>query len=119
MSTKAEVRNRAAELLGRLRVGQSINDALKIRLDDAYDEVYKRLKTKQLTIWAQTGTIPDEVMPFLAVLMAQNAQLSMGVSDERAQRILIEAGPNGDTAISQIRDVTTPPFDSVTNVEDF
>jgi|TARA_Y100000296_G_scaffold87229_1_gene130775 hypothetical protein len=117
MATKAEVRDMAAGLLGRHRLGQAINDALKIRLDQAYDYVYADLKDEQLTIWASAAnsTIPNGVAPHVASLMAFDATSDVGVSQERFERILIKR----NIAKPMIRKIVTPIYESLDESEDF
>jgi len=105
MATLAELRDTAAGLLGRHRLGQAIPDSLKVRLDRAYDYVYSDLKDEQLTIWSSTAgtTIPDGVAPHVAALMAFEASSDIGVSEERYQRILIKR----QLALPGIRKIVT------------
>jgi hypothetical protein len=117
MSTKAEVRNRAAGLLGRHRLGQSINDDLKTRLDEAYTVVYAALKVEQLTTWASgaSATIPNSVAPHMAALMALDATDDIKVSDALMLRILRKV----NAALPAIRKAVTPQFESMDDPEDF
>jgi len=117
MATLDDVRNLAAGLLGRHRLGQAINNDVKVRLDSAYDYVYADLKDEQLTIWAKaSGTvIPDGVAPHVAALMAFDSTGDIGVSDERYQRIV------NKTALAKpaIRKIVTPIYESLDDSEDF
>jgi len=115
MSTQAEVRNRAASMLGRRRNGQAINDALNTRLKDAYDEVYQDLKDDQLVTWAQAGTIPDKITPYFAALMAENCVIDIPVSDSRYKRIAIKAS----TAKRNIRRLVTAKYVDLDDARDF
>ena len=115
MATKAEVRSRVAEMLQRVRLGQSIPSALTTRINDAYDEVYQDLKDDQLVTWAVAGTIPDKVAPHLVALMAFNCTDSVHVSDALFNRIVAKR----NIAKNEIKRVTTPQYESLDEPEDF
>ena len=115
MSTKQEVIDRAASMLGRLRVGQSINAALNTRLSDAYDEVYQDLKDDELVTWAQTGTIPDKITPHLAALMAESCMIDIPVSTERYGRIGLKAS----AAKRNIRRLVTVKYVDLDDARDY
>lgn len=115
MATKAEVRNRTAEFLGRLRLGQSLDDALKVRIDSAYTEVYADLKDDQLVTWAEAGTIPNKVAPHMAALMAFNCTSSVHVSESLYQRIIAAR----NIAKREIRRLVTPVYQVTDEPEDF
>lgn len=119
MATKAEVRNTAAGMLGRRRIGQAINDAVKTRLDESYAYVYADLKDEGLAIWASTGTIPDEIAPLVSALMALDASNDIGISKERYQRIILKTGADGEFAKQKIRRKVTPDYESLDDPEDF
>ena len=119
MATKAEVRNTAAGMLGRRRLGQAITNDLKTRLDEAYNYVYADIKDEGLNTWASTGAIPDEVAPMVSALMAYNATNDVGVSKERYARIVAVTGLDGERAMQKIRRKTTPDWESLDEPEDF
>lgn len=72
MATEAEVRDRAANDLGMLRLGQSLQNQDKVRIETAYDEVYEQLKEEGLATWASDGSIPTKLVPHVAILIAHN-----------------------------------------------
>lgn len=117
MATLTQVRNRAAGLLGRHRLGQSINNDLKDRLDEAYNSVYDDLKHDRLVIWSSgvSATIPDKVAPHVAALMAWDATDDIGVSDARMARILSKVS----IAKPSIRRNVTPKHESLEDAENY
>lgn len=117
MATKAEVRNIAAGLLGKRRLGQGINDAIKTRLDQSYAYVYAQLKEDKLAIWSidDNATIPDKVATHVASLMAFEATSDIAVSTERYNRIVTKSG----IATFRIKTNVTPPYESLDDTEDF
>lgn len=119
MATKSDVRNTAAGMLGRRRLGQAITNDLVVRLDQAYNYVYAELKDEGLNTWASDGTIPDKVAPLISALMALDATNDVGVSDKRLQRIVIKTGTDGEKAIEKIRRKLTPDWESLDDPEDF
>lgn len=94
--TIAELRNRALQKLGRLGRSQTATGALADDMNDAYNEVYAELKNKGLVAWAEAGPVPNEYVPHVVNLMC--ILRSEGISNERYQRLALEAGPIGDTA---------------------
>lgn len=119
MATKSEVRDTAAGMLGRRRIGQAIAADLTARLDQSYRYVYEDLKDDDLAIWASDEDIPDKVAPLVSALMALDASNDVGISNERYQRILIKTGPDGERAKQKIRRKVTPDWESLDDVEDF
>lgn len=115
MATKAETRDRAAQDLGRLRVGQSLQDQDKVRIEAAYDEVYDQLKEEGLNTWASDGDCPDAVAPHLAALVADNCLNTYGAPPERYQRIKLAAA----VAIREIRRHVTPEWESLEDPTDY
>ena len=117
MATLDQVRNTAAGLLGKHRLGQAINNDIKTRLDRAYAEVYAELKDKRLAIWSSaTGTvIPDGVSPHVSAMMAFNAMSDVGVSQVREQRIIDKMG----LALPRIKAFVTPDYESLSEPENF
>ena len=117
MATKKQVRDTAAGLLGKHRLGQAINNDIKTRLDRAYTEVYADLKDLRIAIWsiAANTVIPDEVSPHVSVLMAFNAMSDIGVSEVRERRIISKRS----IAVKKIRAFATPDYESLERAENF
>lgn len=115
MATKAEVRDRAATELGRLRLGQALQYQDQVRIESAYDEVYADLKSEGLTIWPSDGDVPTAVVPHVAMLMAYNCANTYGISGERLNRIALMAS----TAMLEIRRLVTPAYESLENPTDY
>jgi len=110
VSTKAEVKTRALELLGIIRVGQGAQSQDDARIASAYTEVYADLKTEGLATWAEAGTsIPDDITPHLVALMAQNGLGSYPVSVDRYTRIINLAS----IAKREIRTMVAPDYESL------
>ena len=106
MATTAEVIDRAANDLGLLRLGQTLQSQDNTRISAAYDEVYAMLVNEGLAIWASTADVPDALVPHVAALMADNCINTYGVSKERFQRIKTASVP----AMREIRKLTAPDF---------
>ena len=115
MASKADFRDRAANMLGILPFGQSLDHQDKTRIESAYDEVYDDLKDEGLAIWATAGSAPDRLTPHVAALMAANCADDYGVSPARYQRIMGKAA----IAKREIRALTIPTYESVRDPVDF
>ncbi len=83
--TIAECRNRALVKLGKLPLGQTPGSALSSDMEDAYDQVYQRLKSRGLVTWSSTASIPDEFVEDIVALMAY--ERSEGIPNDRFVRI--------------------------------
>jgi len=117
--TKAEIRDRAATELGRLRLGQSLQHQDKVRIEDAYSEVYEDLKDEGLNIWPSDGNVPDSLVPYVSGLMALNCANTYGVSNERFQRIVAVTGVDGERAKREIRRLVNPQHESLEDPSDY
>lgn len=91
MATAAEIRNKAALKLGVKGVGQTLENSVSSDLDDAYAEVYARLRDDDLVSWAFTAEVPDELISPVVDLIAISRVDEYGISGERFQRIAIAA----------------------------
>lgn len=91
MATKAQIRDRAAHDLGILELNQSLQSQDDTRISSAYDEVYAALKRKGLATWSSNGTVPNELTPYVAALVAENCLSTYSVSQERFARVKEQA----------------------------
>lgn len=119
MATVAAVRKRALHLLGVTPVGQDAYDQDDTRIASAYTEVYNMLKDEGLATWAVAGTVPDKLVPYIAGLMALNANLDFGVSNDRYTRLIAQFGQNGLLAMREIRALTNPDYESLEEPDDY
>lgn len=83
--TKAELRNRALIMLGKLALGQTPSGALSADMENVYDQVYARLKSRDLVTWGTSDDIPDEFVEDITALMA--FERSEGIPADRYARI--------------------------------
>ena len=90
MATTTEIRDRAANDLGLLRLGQTLQSQDATRISSAYTEVYAMLKKDGLAAWTSTGDIPAEYVKYVIALVVDNCVNTYGVSDSRYQRLKIE-----------------------------
>ena len=87
--TKAQIRDRVgSDYLGILQLNQSLQDQDKTRIEQGYDEVYEYLKTKGLATWASTGSVPNDLAPYMIVLVAENCRTTYSLSKESEARII-------------------------------
>lgn len=120
MSTKSLLKIRALECLGAKIRGQTAQAKDVDRIEDAYTEVYAKLKKKDLAIWAEAGTsIPDEIIPSLVLLMALNAADNFGISNARYNRIVSQSGIDGGLAMREIRSLVIPKYEPTDQPDDY
>ena len=115
MATKAETRDRAGEMLAIKRVNQPMQDEHKVRVEASYDEVFEDLKKEGIATWSSTGTVPTEIVPHMAALIAALCTETYAVSDKRYNRIFGKAG----VAKREIRKLVTPDYESLEEPDDF
>ena len=115
MATTAEIRDRAANDLGLLRLGQALQSQDATRITSAYNEVYEILKEDGIAAWTSTGDIPTKFVKYVVSLVVDNCVNTYGVSDSRYQRLKIEV-PN---AMREIRKLVAPDYASMDNATDY
>ena len=91
MVSASELRDRIAQELGLLQLGQSLQSQHAARITQAYAEVYKKLKEDGYATWAYSGDVPDEFVQNIVFLAAENCLGTYGVSDKRFERIKLGA----------------------------
>ena len=119
MASKSKIRDRAANVLGILRLGQNLRHQDKVRIEEAYSEVYAELKDKDLTTWAEDGDVPNSVVPFVVYLVALNCNADYGISQERYVRIVNVVGVDGQLGRDQIRRNVSDDYVEMDEPEDF
>lgn len=115
MATIAEVRDRAANDLGLLRLGQTLQAQDSTRITSAYNEVYAILKKDGLAAWTSTGDIPSEFVPYVVSLVVDNCINTYGVSDSRYKRLKIET----QQVKRELRKLVTPDYVSQDNATEY
>lgn len=116
--TANDIRDRAAQELGILRLGQSLQNQDDVRVTQGYSEVYADLQKDSLATFAQTS-VPDELAPHVIFMVAHNCMGSYGVSEARYARIMAHCGVNNETAKREMRKVVQPYFASQGPPDDY
>ena len=98
--TKAELRNRALQMLGKLAVGQTPAAAISNDMEDVYDQVYAKLEKRGLVSWGPSDSVPDEFVEDISALMAY--ERSEGIPNDRYIRIRDAAGSATSTISAMI-----------------
>lgn len=119
MATKAEIRQRVGEDLALVPIGQDLENQDQARIDAAIEEIYGRLKEKGLATWASTAEVPTKLVPYFCTLVEQKLLTSYSVPDGRYQRIMTDAGQNGETAIANLAELATPEYETIDSDADF
>jgi len=117
--SKSDIRQRVGEDLSLVAIGQSLENQDKARIDATYNEVYSYIKSKDIAVWPSTADIPDKIAPFYILMMLERLLVSYSVPESRYIRIMNNAGPNGDTALASIADVSTPMYEDTEDEVDF
>lgn len=119
MTSKAEAKQLAGELLKIVPINQAMQSQDDTRMGEAYDQVYADLREEGLATWATSGEMNDEITPHFIALMAYNKLDSYPTSDSLYQRILRRAGFNGENAKREIRKLITPAYESLDEPTDY
>jgi hypothetical protein len=114
-ATRLETVDRAANDLGVLRLGQSLQSADQTRINQAYDEVYAQLKEEGLATWTSTAAVPNEIVPHMAALICRQCTETYSLSNDRYQRLAVK----WDRAMPEIRKLTAPAYESFQEAVDY
>jgi len=114
-TTLAELKKRALQELGVLRLGQDAKAQDSASIEKSYYEIYEALKEQGLATWASAGPIPDKIVPHVVALVAMNRSNTYSISQERLQRIVGMASG----AVPGIRALVTPKGGTQEQPDDF
>jgi len=115
MATVSALVDRAANDLGLLRLGQTLQPQDSTRITSAYNEVYAQLLEDGLAAWTSTGDIPAKMVPYVTALVVDNCINTYGVSDSRYKRLKVEV----PMAKREIRKLVAPDHVSTDNATGF
>jgi hypothetical protein len=115
MATAKQIRETAAENLGILAQGETLQSAEVADLDQAYIEVYNELQGLNLTTWAVADDVPDKYSRSIAMLVAESRAVKYQVAEAKYQRIKLES----QQAIALIRELQAPAKMGTTEIENF
>jgi len=94
---RAQIVETAAENLGILGEGETLPSYESADLTQAYLEVYSELQALGLAPWSYTGTVPDQYVGSVAMLVAEARATKYQVPAERYARIRSEgSGQTGE-----------------------
>lgn len=119
MATKQEIRQMVGEDLSIVPIGQDLEAQDQAKIDTVYDQVYLRLKRKGLASWASTDEVPDELVPYFSLMIKEKLLTAYSVPDTRYNRIMLEAGPDGTTAMLKLAELSTPEYESTDTESNF
>jgi len=100
--TRAEIANRALRRCGKLAFGQTATSDLSDEALQAYDEVYSYLEELGIVDWGATASVPNEYAFWVIAMTAYSLADTLGIPNERYQRIGIDAN-NAESEIRRIR----------------
>jgi hypothetical protein len=92
MATKAQIRDRAASMLGIFGEGQVLSSKASDDLDESYLEVFAQLDVKEMLTWGENDEIPSEFAPHVVALVALGRITNYTMNEKRLQVILLAAG---------------------------
>lgn len=114
---KTEIRNRALRSLGVIGWGETPDTTISDDMDQAYTEVYARLEQANLTTWAESASVPDEVVEPVVLMCALARMVDHRVNANRKQELVSLGGAEGEKAMARIRAQIRTPYQSDSEVE--
>lgn len=103
--TTAQIRNQAAQKLGLLGTGQTLQSNISSDLDQAYLEVYGMIESKGLASWGTSTTaVPDSMVEPIVAWVAGIRATRYAVDAARHQRIMLEYEGNPLTGNASAED---------------
>ena len=106
--TRAEIANRALRRCGRLAFDQQPESSLSDEALQAYDEVYDALEELGIVDWGSTTSIPNQYAFYIVALTAYSLADTLGISNDRYQRIAVDA-QSAEQAIRRIYNSSYTP----------
>lgn len=113
--TAAQIRDRAAQELGVLSLGQALKAHDAARITQGYAEVYEQLEKDGLATWPYSGSVPNDFAPHVVMLTAENCLGTYGVSESRYARIMTAA----QIARREIMKYASPDYVSTETPKDY
>ena len=115
MATTAQIRINAAENLGILGEGETLESEVSSDLAEAYDDIYRELESEGLATWSSTADIPKQYSISVAMLVAEARAVKYKVPVERYQQIKFEAAEG----LKKIRRLQARGMMGQTKIENF
>ena len=115
----AVLRQRVAEDLGLVAIGQDPEAQDTTRIDSTFDEVYAAAKEKGLATWASTAEVPTKLVPAFALIMCHALLGSYSVPESRYNRIVTAAGLDGKLAWEKLGELSVPEYEDNAYEGDF
>lgn len=119
MATRQELRQQIGEDLGIVPVGQDLESQDVLRIDNAINQAYAVLKSRNIAGFALDGAIPDEMMMYLALYIESQLLISYSVPESRYLRITQLAGLDGELALIALAGVTVNEYESTDDAVDY
>lgn len=119
MTTKAEAKQLAGELLRLTPIGQALQSQHDTRMAEAYDQVLAELDNYGVNVWASTESMPASVSPHFVALMAHNKMNVYGVSDSLYTRIVNRVGIDGHTGRQTIKGLVNEGYSNIDEPTDY
>lgn len=117
--TKEELIQRVGEDLSLVPIGQALENHDVLRIEATYTEVYQRIKKAGKATWAFADEVPDEAVPYVALMVEEKLLTSYSVPESRYNRIKNDAGPNGDQALRDLSEASLNDYESINDDVDF
>jgi len=115
VATKAKVKEEAAQMLGILRPGQSLNAPNDGKLDEYWTETLDELIEEELGVYPAGGPVQDRIKPHVAALIALKGTETFSITPARYNRVISKA----QVAKREIRKLVTPKYESMEEPTDY
>jgi hypothetical protein len=91
MATPAQIRNRAATMLGILGEGETLPSYESNDMTESYSEVYAQLSAKNMAVWDLADDVPAEYAPHVVSLVAAGRMDDYSIPNDKYSRIAATA----------------------------
>lgn len=115
MATVAEVLQISGEELGCVAKGDTLSSDDNAILTATYNQVYAAAKKDGMATWAIDGTVPDEVVPFLANIIS-NRLINKYRPPSEVYNMIVSSYK---ASVRDFKKYTSPSYVSLEEVEDF
>lgn len=115
----AILRQRVAEDLGLVPIGQDPEAHDTARIDSTFDEVYAAAKEKGLATWAASADVPTKLVPAFALIMEQALLTAYSVPESRYNRIVTAAGLDGKLGWEKLGELAVPEWEDSEDEKDY
>jgi len=113
--TRNEIALKVLYKAGRAAIGNTPNSALLKIAKEAYDARYTQLLKNGLVNWALSGSVPEEAVTPIVLLVTIDCGDMLGMNEQRLQRMILQER----LALKQLAEAFAPTYEAETTRTDY